>query len=1163
MEITRQDVQELVELIPGDMAIYQVCKGLKGLYCSPSLPGFSGLTAREYQRLIADDASRIIIEGDRTYVAAALKQCLLQPQEVESLYRIYHKERGFVWIHAKARNIGALEGYPVILVLFLNVSFEITAHERLLDRSDRIIFVCDRYSRELLYANAQAEQFRKGPSYRCGGATCHAYLRGRQEPCQDCRIRAGSSGRRCIQESLIEEKGRYFKVTGEYITWCGREAYAGYWQDITEQRARELAIARQEAELTRTMMHIPLGIFVLRRIRGHLSLVTANPFARYLSDLEGLDQSWRGWFYSLCRDDRHDVLQQLETLFTTGRSTCLYRLWHRERNRYVWIQAEGQAVFESDISALAYIACTDVTTQKETQQELADNETRYRLAVSGAQMIVWECDLVGQRITVPAYVSERYHVGPVIEPVPSALLGLLEKGEEARFLTFFKAMQSRCSPESGEFWFRPTPDRPACCIRFIYTVRCDSRGQPVTAYGIGQDITAQRWEERSYKQFIHNLFVHDVNSVGSIHLNLTKNTCITDEASNLFYREYEDDRTVEGFFDRAQRSLVTEEECKAFQEIFNLPGLLQAFAQGTTGRSGCFQWRMDTGDIRWIRTSINMAQNPLTGDIEAVALAVDIHDTEQIERIIQRLSRENYEFLGLVNLERAVITLRHVKEGSLLEEFYPCREYSRFVSFLAQYLVPEGKIRFLRALELPRMQERLRTDDKYAVSCDFIGPDGNRRRKRFSYSYMDESRQDILILGTDVTAEYQQGQQRIGRIQDALLSARRASQAKSRFLSTMSHDMRTPLQGILGFTRLAIEAETGQEKKAYLEKIRTSGRFLQEIINDTLDMSRIESGHILLRPEVILNRQLITTVVTAVQAAAEARQVRFIVDTSRSFPVYISIDSINAKKILLNLLSNAVKFTPPGGTVTFIIEHLEEPVQGWNWRFIVRDTGIGISPEFLPHIFEPFEQEHHSGKNSLGGTGLGLSIVKQLVERMGGVIEVDSELGKGTTFTMYMKLEVMPPPPAVKMQETELSLLEGKRVLLCEDHPLNRELACLLLEEKGMTAFCAENGQAGVEKFSTAPEGYFAAILMDIRMPVMDGFQAVRSIRSLPRKDARVVPVIAMTADAFDEKISTSRADGFTAYLTKPVEPDLLYRTLAKEIFKAAWEEVKRDEGNR
>ena len=362
----------------------------------------------------------------------------------------------------------------------------------------------------------------------------------------------------------------------------------------------------------------------------------------------------------------------------------------------------------------------------------------------------------------------------------------------------------------------------------------------------------------------------------------------------------------------------------------------------------------------------------------------------------------------------------------------------------------------------------------------------------------------------------------------------------------MSHDLRTPLNGVLGFTAFALQESDPEKKQAYLEKIESSGRLLLDLINDTLDLSRIESGKAVPEPEAVMSDDLIPAVVTALRPSAELKGVKLVVDRTDYQNEPIWADKLKINKIALNLLSNSIKFTPSGGTVTVTLYCASACPAREGCGFIIEDTGIGMSAEFMKHMYEPFSQEKRSEAVQTPGTGLGLSIVRRYVDLLGGTISVESRLHEGTRWTVTLPVKKLGGEPAEKPKAASENALQGKRVLLCEDNQMNAEIASMLLKNKGMLVEIAENGAIGLEKFSASGEGWYDAVLMDIRMPEMNGYEASGRIRTLERGDAASVPIIAMTADAFEESIREAKGAGMNDYITKPVEPQKLYSVLQK-----------------
>ena len=378
--------------------------------------------------------------------------------------------------------------------------------------------------------------------------------------------------------------------------------------------------------------------------------------------------------------------------------------------------------------------------------------------------------------------------------------------------------------------------------------------------------------------------------------------------------------------------------------------------------------------------------------------------------------------------------------------------------------------------------------------------------------------------------------------------ADKASAAKSKFLSSMSHDMRTPLNGVVSFTSFALQADTLEKKQEYLEKTRQSAAILMSLINDTLEVSRIESGKMELQQDWTALRELIGGIALVIQSAAAEKSLVF--EQEIGFPEhdYAFVDKLKVQDLILNLLTNAVKYTPAGGTVRLSVMPAEAPENGKNVRIVVSDNGIGISEAFMPHLYEPFAQECDSRLKSSGGTGLGLYIVRRIVTLMDGTITVRSAKGKGTEFTVCLPVRIEKRLGGEAPESEPAFDFSGKKILLIEDNFVNTEIASTILNSRGITVVCAENGEKGLAAFSASREGEFDAILMDIHMPVMNGYETTAAIRALERRDAAQIPIIAMTADAYEEDIARCLAAGMNGHTSKPVDPVRLFGELARTL---------------
>jgi PAS domain S-box-containing protein len=411
----------------------------------------------------------------------------------------------------------------------------------------------------------------------------------------------------------------------------------------------------------------------------------------------------------------------------------------------------------------------------------------------------------------------------------------------------------------------------------------------------------------------------------------------------------------------------------------------------------------------------------------------------------------------------------------------------------------------------------------------------------------------VVVIDVEDRKRLQEERERKEELEKQLIAAQAASAAKSQFLSSVSHDIRTPLNGIIGMTNLAKEEKDPRKIQAYLAKIDTSSKFLLGLINDILDMVKVESGKINLHPEPYTIEEFNNYLDAVIKPLCKEKDQKFILQEDVTVKKVPLADKLHMNQILFNLLSNAVKYTPEGGTITYTIKGKELADNKVCIEHVISDTGIGMSAEFQKKLFEPFTQEGRNDISNTRGSGLGLAIVKRLVDFMGGTITVQSQLGKGSTFTVRLNFDSVPAASCTAVADStdsgdEFKCLQGKHILMCEDHPLNQEIVKALLLKKGMQVTIAEDGQQGVEFFRKASHFFYDAVLMDIRMPILNGYEATQAIRSLDRADAKTIPIIAMTADVFAEDIKNCLAKGMNGHISKPIDAGQLYKTLAQKI---------------
>ncbi|MBE6473383.1 MAG: amino acid permease [Coriobacteriaceae bacterium] len=411
-----------------------------------------------------------------------------------------------------------------------------------------------------------------------------------------------------------------------------------------------------------------------------------------------------------------------------------------------------------------------------------------------------------------------------------------------------------------------------------------------------------------------------------------------------------------------------------------------------------------------------------------------------------------------------------------------------------------------------------------------------------------------LVILFDI---YTKVQRRERQTEVEKLLAEESSKAKTSFLSNMSHEIRTPMNAIIGLDNIALrDPDLSPSTRDHLEKIGASAKHLLGLINDILDMSRIESGRMALKNEEFQLRELLDQVNIMIGGQCADKGLEYHCNVIGTVSDYYFGDDMKLKQVLINILGNSVKFTDAPGTVALTVEQVSEDEGACAMRFTMEDTGVGMDEEFIPTIFEAFSQEDATAINQYGSTGLGMAITKNFVEMMNGDIDIKSQKGVGSIFTVTVVLTASSRTlaqgesgaGAAAGEKGPAASLAGRRVLMAEDVEQNAEILEDLLSLEDIEAEHAVNGQVAVDMFAAQPAGHYDAILMDVRMPVMDGLAAARAIRELDRPDAKAVPIIAMTANVFDEDVERSLQAGMNAHLSKPIEPELLYETMARLI---------------
>ena len=957
-----------------------------------------------------------------------------------------------------------------------------------------------------------------------------------------------------ISREAAAENARTFLMVRNDGTYCwlsevislaelrdGEKVIAVSYTDISAYKDTEQRLQQVNAEISTIYNNIPGGAFQCRYNQDWDIIFANDGLFQFLGytreEFAAMGNKMSAVIYE---DDKAPMLPIIQNQLAHGNTVENINRLVCKDGSVKWISIHGTLSSDFSGNPCFYCVFVDITAQKKAEKRLLESEERYRVAIDGAGVNVWEYDIIHKRIIQSEGSIKKHGFEKIIENVPQIFIETNYVADEYQdeFLAMYKKIDDGQTPVIGDFWVYDVHRNRYWCERVYYSVVCDDAGRPIKAYGASQDVTQFKISEKKYQEELQYRNKMSDSVIAACCVNLTQGYVeeLRVGSGESIAKQHRDAIDYE---DRvrlfAYDLTLTQEQRHALSR----QGLLERYGRGEESYETEFTAQITQGDFIWVRCRVNILKMPNSGELVAFFYNEDVTIEKTLTGIMESVVETDYDFVGRIDINNEKYTafsratpqkLSHMRVdyNSELKKYMACSADAKLAK------------KVCHDLSIKNIVAKLETASVFTYETKEKDDTGVPRSKLYRYFYLNKEAGFILATRTDIDDIVKKEQAK----QDVL---EKAINAKMEFLSRMSHDMRTPMNAIIGLSSLALDTNDQFEVNDYLKKINLSGKYLLGLINDTLDMSRIDSGNLTLTPEPYLGKEFCETLYNMLEPKAKSKDITFIVDPAFNTAPTLMVDKLRFTQIFVNLANNAIKFTPKGGRVAIMLDYFKDHGDVQSFSISVVDNGMGMSKAFQTRMYERFEQEKRAQMDDEVGTGLGLAIVRRLVDAIGGNITCDSAPGKGTTFhiTFSARFKQQEETAIVSQQPEDLSILAGKCILLAEDHPLNVQVAIKLLEKYHVNVELAQNGNIALDMFAHSAIHHFDGILMDIRMPEMDGLKTTRAIRSLNRVDATTVPIIAMTANAYDDDVQKSKEAGMNGHIAKPIVPELLYKTIA------------------
>ncbi len=818
---------------------------------------------------------------------------------------------------------------------------------------------------------------------------------------------------------------------------------------------------------------------------------------------------------------------------------------YNKEGKEEWQKIRYSAI-QADNSLLAIGTCENINEIKELKK-------LFSAATEQTGLYIWNYDFAAKTLTLENHPKSNFFQTTSFVNVPESLFKarLIHPGDREKCKNIFRKIETGDAVTREDLRIKDPVTDEYVWHQISFSIKTDKKGNPSSAIGTIYNIQEQKNLEEAYKQ---EFKLFDTKNEATIlnciySFNEKKVIRMVSSIESLNHENL----SLQELISNIAALCPDEDKKQLILKSVDSKNLLKFSGEPKAEDAIIFPFKINGSDSIWTALKITLLKNPSTQENFAKITMEDITISHIKKAYSNKLSNHRYDFILRINYATGnyVYSFGSEVQKALQDIALSGNYFYDYLIFANSMVVKEERPTYIETVKPQNILERLRLEGEFSFIYRTAANGGEIRYNRAHFFMLDENSHTFCERSIDITDNFKVEQEKDSMLHKSLQMANDAIKAKSQFLASMSHDIRTPMNAIIGMANIALEDIDNKEQiKESLDVIKSSSENLLAIINDILDVNRMESGKANLNNEPFVLSKACKEIANTFKGIVMQKEQEFKFEFNSIKNDTIIGDISNFKRILTNLLGNAVKFTPMHGSIIFkVFQEATNNPKTAHFKIQIQDTGIGISKEQMPKIFEAFQREENDTIKHIEGSGLGLAIVKALVEMQGGTISAESEKGKGTTFTLHLEYAIA---EQQTIQEGHAAInfhtidLSKKHIMLVEDHPINSLVATKFLEKMGATVITAENGEIAVNKFLKSKKNEIDFIFMDVQMPVLNGYQATKAIRHSNHAQAKTIPIIAMTANAFHEDVQKSLDAGMNAHIAKPISLENISNTLKK-----------------